>query len=99
MSKARAIIINSRDNVATVVADVGPGEEVECGSQKVQAQEAIPQGHKIALLDLPAGAQVIKYGYPIGVASRPIRKGEWVHVHNVRSQRAGQNGGTQQRKQ
>lgn len=92
MGKARAIVINTRDNVATLVGDVGPGDEVECGGEKVQALDPIPLGHKVALSDLAAGAQVIKYGLPIGVASRVIRKGEWVHVHNVVSQRAGQQG-------
>lgn len=90
VSSVRAIIINGRDNVATVVEEVGVGEEVECGGEKVKALERIPQGHKIALRDLPAGTQVIKYGLPIGVASRAIRRGQWVHVHNVASQRAGQ---------
>lgn len=90
MGKARAIVINNRDSVATVVTDVAAGEEVKYGSGKVRALEGISQGHKIALMDLPVGTQVIKYGLPIGIASRPVRKGEWVHIHNVRSQRAGQ---------
>lgn len=90
MKTARAIIINNLDNVATLVEDVSQGEPVDCGSQSVQALEAIARGHKIALCALPAGAQIIKYGCPIGIASSAIRKGEWVHIHNIVSQRAGQ---------
>ena len=74
------------------MAAVAQGEEVECGSAKIEALEAIAQGHKIALSDLPAGAQITKYGLPIGVASRPIHRGEWVHVHNIRSRRAREGG-------
>ena len=42
-------------------------------------------GHKLAVRDIAEGEPVIKYGYPIGVASRAIKKGEWVHSHNLRS--------------
>lgn len=40
-------------------------------------------GHKIALTDIPAGGQVIKYGYPIGIATMEIHAGEAVHTHNL----------------
>lgn len=44
------------------------------------------RGHdKIALCDIAAGEKVIKYGFPIGVATRNIRAGEWVHTHNLAS--------------
>ena len=45
----------------------------------------VPAGHKIALQDIAAGEAVVKYGWPIGTASRAIRAGEWVHVHNLKS--------------
>jgi (2R)-sulfolactate sulfo-lyase subunit alpha len=47
----------------------------------------VPLGHKIALRDLAAGERVIKYGVPIGVATRDIRAGEHVHVHNLKGER------------
>ena len=40
-------------------------------------------GHKTALCDIPAGADVIKYGFPIGCATADIAKGEHVHTHNM----------------
>lgn len=42
-------------------------------------------GHKIALCDIPSGADVIKYGYPIGKATENIAKGEDVHSHNMKT--------------
>lgn len=42
-------------------------------------------GHKYALCDIAEGEQVIKYGYPIGVAATNIKKGEWVHSHNLKT--------------
>ena len=42
-------------------------------------------GHKIALKDIAAGEQVIKYGFPIGRASADIKAGEAVHTHNLKT--------------
>jgi altronate dehydratase small subunit len=87
----KAIQIDVSDNVATVTSDVNQGETVEVLSpdgdviMKPRTRDAIPFGHKIALNDLDGGDRVVKYGETIGVASRPIRTGEWVHTHNVES--------------
>ena len=45
----------------------------------------MPAGHKIALADIKKGEKVIKYGYPIGVATQDIKKGDFVHTHNLAS--------------
>ena len=42
-------------------------------------------GHKFALRDIAEGENVIKYGMPIGHATCAIKKGEHVHVHNVKT--------------
>lgn len=47
--------------------------------------EAVARGHKVALCDIAEGETVIKYGAPIGRATRDIKAGEWVHTHNLRS--------------
>jgi len=47
----------------------------------------IPLGHKIALRDFKVGDTVIKYGGDIGRAVEPIKKGEHVHVHNLKTKR------------
>ncbi len=52
----------------------------------VQANEDIPLGHKVALVNLQKGEQVIKYGFPIGRTVAAIRKGEHVHVHNTKTE-------------
>lgn len=89
---ARALIIHPSDNVATVVsAGVRAGTIVRLGGGAargtVTARGTIPYGHKVALRPIPAGADVIKYGLPIGRTTRPIRPGDHVHVHNVESRR------------
>ncbi len=45
----------------------------------------IETGHKSALCDIPAGEKVIKYGFPIGVATKAIKKGELVHTDNLKT--------------
>lgn len=42
-------------------------------------------GHKLALCDIKSGEKVVKYGFPIGVASQDIKKGEHVHTHNLKT--------------
>ncbi len=69
------------DPVALARRDLEPGEEVAAGG--VRTRDAIPRGHKVALVDLAQGATVRKYGQPIGLASRAIAAGEHVHEHNL----------------
>lgn len=45
----------------------------------------LENGHKYALCDIKMGQQVIKYGFPIGVATADIKKGEHVHSHNLKT--------------
>ena len=45
----------------------------------------IPAGHKMALADIDEGEEVIKYGCPIGFAKENVKKGDWIHVHNIRT--------------
>jgi (2R)-sulfolactate sulfo-lyase subunit alpha len=47
----------------------------------------IPIGHKVALKPLDSGATVIKYGVDIGRTIAPIKAGEYLHVHNVKTKR------------
>ena len=55
----------------------------------LQELPGIPAGHKFALRDIVQGEDVIKYGYPIGHATRPIRKGELVDHHNIATNLSG----------
>jgi (2R)-sulfolactate sulfo-lyase subunit alpha len=89
----KAVAHRFGDHVAVAVADLRPGEGVEVdfldGSPPVrlEAREAVPLGHKIALTDVAEGEVVREYGEPIGRATRPIPAGAHVHTHNLRSLR------------
>ena len=89
--KQKAVIINSRDNVATALADLKAGDRVELtagGSTLVIKLIApVPFGHKFSLASIARGSPVTKYGETIGTATANIQPGDYVHVHNVASTR------------
>jgi (2R)-sulfolactate sulfo-lyase subunit alpha len=86
------LVHNEGDHVGVAVQDVGPGSArvAFMDSERridLEVLEDIPLGHKVALTDLGAGEEVIEYKVRIGLTRQPIREGEWVHVHNIRSAR------------
>jgi altronate dehydratase small subunit len=82
-----ALVISARDNVATALQPLHPGQRVDINGSVVIVAEPIARGHKIALRPIPAGDSVIKYGSAIGTASADIVAGAHVHTHNVASSR------------
>ncbi len=90
----KAIILHQEDLVAVALEPLKKGEAVSVGGQTVTLADDIPFGHKFALHDIGAGDKVIKYGEPFGLSKKPIRRGEWVHVHNVQAVDSGAGGYT-----
>ncbi|HAJ8911727.1 TPA: altronate dehydratase [Escherichia coli] len=79
------IKIHALDNVAVALADLAEGTEVSVDNQTVTLRQDVARGHKFALTDIAKGANVIKYGLPIGYALADIAAGEHVHAHNTRT--------------
>jgi hypothetical protein len=82
-----ALVISERDNVATALEPLEPGRQLRLGLFDVIVRDYIPHGHKLALVHIPAGEPVVKYGSPIGLATGAIAAGGHVHTHNVASSR------------
>ena len=86
MAEVFALKAIDHDNVATVFTnDVKAGMIANVADKKghhfeIQLLSDVPYGHKIALCD-------IKKGEAIGAASRDIAAGDYVHIHNMDSQR------------
>ncbi|MBV1732314.1 MAG: galactarate dehydratase [Hydrogenophaga sp.] len=78
----RGIRMHPADNVAIVVNDGGlkPGAALADGPVLV---EAVPQGHKVALVDLPAGTAVRRYNVVIGHTGVAIPAGGWVNEQRL----------------
>lgn len=81
----RIFKIHDNDNVAVAIETIGAGECVEVSGERICANMEIPAGHKMALADIDEGEAVIKYGCPIGFAKENVKKGDWIHVHNIRT--------------
>jgi (2R)-sulfolactate sulfo-lyase subunit alpha len=94
MSQTDLIIHDEKDNVAVVVIEsTKKGQDCSAWimendkTVKVNSISEIPLGHKIALLDLKEGDTILKYGHDIGKVVKPIKKGDHVHVHNVKTKK------------
>lgn len=88
----KVFVVEKEDNVGTAAVEaIEAGEDVGTEGRvtdvTVTANADIPYGHKIALYEIPKGEQVIKYGLSIGTASEDIQSGDYVHIHNVESNR------------
>ncbi len=84
---------DEKDGVGVAVIDIKSGQEVQGAAlhgqaaPRVKALMDIPLGHKIALRDFKPGDTVMKYGCDIGKVVAPIKTGEHVHVHNLKTKR------------
>ena len=94
MTKTDIIIHDEKDNVGVVVIEkITPNQDCTCWIMEnnktvsIQSLNEISLGHKIAMIDLNEGATILKYGHDIGKVVKSIKKGEHVHVHNVKTKK------------
>jgi altronate hydrolase len=77
------IHLNTADNVGIARVPLQPGQTVRADETDILIAQPVPVGHKLAVRAIGRGAQVIRYGQPIGRARTDIGPGEHVHTHNV----------------
>ena len=94
MASTDIIIHDKKDNVGVVVIEkIKQNQDCNCWimendkSIKIQSKNEILLGHKIAMIDLNEGDTILKYGHDIGKVVKSIKKGEHVHVHNVKTKK------------
>ena len=75
--------LTESDNVAVATMELVKGDVEKDGENTITILSEIPQGFKVALVDIHEGEDVIKYGIPIGHATKDIQKGELVHTFNM----------------
>jgi (2R)-sulfolactate sulfo-lyase subunit alpha len=88
------LVHSPKDNVGVVVVEgLKAGTEMlgvvteNDTTTSLTSRQDIPIGHKVALEDLKEGDTVIKYGTDIGRMVADVKKGEHVHVHNLKTKR------------
>ncbi len=94
MAGTDIIVHNEKDNVGVVVIEkIIPNQNCNCWimendkSVQIQSINEILLGHKIAMVDLNVDDTILKYGHDIGKVVKSIKKGEHVHVHNVKTKK------------
>ncbi len=84
-----ALKAHDKDNVATIFANnVAEGSVMQVtdkrgAREEIKVLSSLPYGHKIAVTTINSGEEILKYGETIGVATKEIKKGEYVHIHNM----------------
>jgi altronate hydrolase len=87
--KSTVLRLHPADNVVVALTQLDAETEVSIDGRSLLVRDDIPVGHKIALTDLHEGVMVLKYGEPIGRATRPVTRGSWLHSHNMKTNLAG----------
>jgi len=94
MANTDIIVHGEKDNVGVVVIEkIIPNQNCNCWimendkSVQIQSKNEILLGHKISMVDLNVDDAILKYGHDIGKVVKSIKKGEHVHVHNVKTKK------------
>jgi altronate hydrolase len=82
---SKFIKINPADNVVVAVENLYAGEQVNIDDEIIVLQDNITAGHKIALRNFALGDNIIKYGLPIGHASKDIASGGLINEKNIKT--------------
>jgi altronate hydrolase len=80
---AVAVQLRPEDNVAVAARHLLPDREIQLADRVLTLHDRVNLGHKFALVPIPKGSAVLKYGQIIGFASENIEPGQHVHVHNL----------------
>ncbi|WP_029041433.1 UxaA family hydrolase [Cucumibacter marinus] len=82
---SRLLLLSPQDNVFVLRAAIKAGETIRIGRLDITVPDRLGIGHKVARGAIRDGEPIIKYGAPIGSATRDIAVGEHVHIHNIKS--------------
>ena len=94
MKNPQLLVHDHKDNVGVVVIEgLTAGTDMLCvvtednSAFNLTVNANVPIGHKVALKDLKAGDTAIKYGEDIGRIVADVKKGGYVHTHNLKTKR------------
>lgn len=78
------IRLHPTDNCIVALRKLSAGEHLRIDTTEISIRHTIPPGHKVATLPIAIGQSVMKYGWPIGVATQSISPGDHIHDHNLK---------------
>jgi hypothetical protein len=79
------LLLHPNDNILVARRDIAAGERVDLDGDNFVIPAAVELGHKVARRGLEPDTRVLKYGAPIGSMKIAVKRGEHVHLHNLRS--------------
>ena len=89
--QANCVLISEKDNVCVAIKALKAGDAIlGIEGLDLSANQDIIKNHKVAIKELAANSPVIKYGESIGLASKDIKPGDWVHTHNLKAEEEGE---------
>lgn len=77
--------LHASDNVVLVICDVKKSTSLIINGEKIVIKDDVELGHKVAIKNIDIGEKIIKCGTSIGSATKTIKHGEHVHLHNMKS--------------
>jgi len=83
-----AILLSPLDNIVVLACRGAAGDTIRFGDaaeETLRLATSLGLGHKVACRRIAAGEKILKYGVPIGSATRDIEPGEHVHLHSMKS--------------
>jgi hypothetical protein len=86
MENSKKILqLSENDNVFVACRNIESGEVFFYKESSYTIEKSIMLGHKIASRNISKGEDIIKFNVSIGSAVQDIKKGEHVHIHNIKS--------------
>jgi len=79
----KILVLNDQDNVGVILESAEKGDRCIHKEISIEILESIEFAHKIAIVDIPEKDWVVKYGENIGYATKDIKRGQWIHTHNM----------------
>ena len=79
------LYLASGDNIAVATRELAVGSTVDIDGTAIELKSRVDVGHKFAVRPIRSGERILKYGAPIGSATTDIAAGEYIHIHNLRS--------------
>lgn len=77
--------IDVKDNIVVVCRRIEQGDKINVEGEEIIMSSSFGLGHKMAARNIAEEEKIFKFGLPIGSATKPIAKGEHIHLHNMKS--------------
>ena len=79
----KSLVIDPKDTVAVLLEDAHKGDTVEIPGGTITLLDDIEFAHKVSIIDHSPKQPVFKYGHEIGYVENTVKRGSWIHNHNL----------------